>query len=271
LAVSANALFHFTDSIDILKSIVRNGFYPRYCMEKKDFLRVYPANKLRYSASPMVCFCDIPLSLVKKHALRYGKYGIGINKSWAQQYGINPVTYISSESTVSKQINYSYAAIRKYQSKDHILIREMNDLEREMFDLAGETLDAIHYLKPYEGKNWINKSFAGEKICFYDEREWRFVPPQAAMVYAGVGRFIPRELFLDTDCRNDLNKALETCKLPINERTIQYIIVDKNNEMRKMVNVIMNLDEICGCKLSIEDKGMLCTKVISMERIESDF
>lgn len=54
MAVSANALFHFTDSIDILKSIVRNGFYPRYCMEKKDFLRVYPANKLRYSASPTV-------------------------------------------------------------------------------------------------------------------------------------------------------------------------------------------------------------------------
>ena len=37
-------------------------------------------------------------------------------------------------------------------------------------------------------------------------KRMEIVPPQAAMVYAGVGRFIPRELFLDTDCRNDLNK-----------------------------------------------------------------
>ena len=85
MAVSANALFHFTDSIDILKSIVRNGFYPRYCMEKR-FLRVYPANKLRYSA---VLFVFAIFSQLVKACSRYGKYGIGINKSWAQQYGIN--------------------------------------------------------------------------------------------------------------------------------------------------------------------------------------
>ena len=38
-------------------------------------------------------------------------------------------------------------------------IREMNDLEREMFDLVGETLDAIHYLCRTR-KKLINKSFA---------------------------------------------------------------------------------------------------------------
>ncbi len=267
MAVSANALFHFTSSINIVKSILENGFYPRYCMEKRDFLNVYPASELRNSASPMVCFCDIPLSLINQHANEYGRYGIGINKELAQRLNLQPVTYVSSKSKTTKYINYSYAALKKYHPLNEKPIKELMDLDY----LHGEALDAIFYLKSYEGKNWRKKSFAGKKICFYDEREWRFVPEQVPLMFADVPRFLSRDLFIDIEALNELNKKLEICKLPINEKIIQYIIVSQDSEVRQMVNIIMNLDEMCGYQLSVEDKGMLCTKIISMERIESDF
>ena len=31
--VSSSVLFHFTRSMDSLKGILKNGFFPRYCLE----------------------------------------------------------------------------------------------------------------------------------------------------------------------------------------------------------------------------------------------
>lgn len=268
MAVSANALFHFTKDLETIKSILQNGFYPRYCMEKKEFLEVSPVKNLQNTASPMICFCDIPLSLVKNHVSRYGGYGVGIKKNLILNE-LHPVVYVSSSSAINKFINYSYAAIRKYQPRTDKRIREMSDSERELFYLSGEALDAIHYMKPYKGKNWINKSFSGPEICFYDEREWRYVPSQAAMIYADANRFISKEAYLEF--KDELNKKLESIALPINAKVIEYIIVAKNNDVSTMVNHIMDIDNICGNKLTAKSKGMLCSRIISMQRIESDF
>ena len=263
MPVSADALFHFTSNINIVYNILRNGFYPRYCMEKKDFLNKH----FRDSASPMVCFCDIPLKLAAKHARRYGKFGIGIDKQWAIGAGLHPVLYALPKSSILKYINYSYSALRKY----HPITTKKESRNKDLYYLHGEALDAIHFIKSYEGKNWNETGFYGEKIPFYDEREWRFVPGQADMLAADVQRFLSRDLYMDAEEREELNRRLELCSLRINYNTIEYIIVSKEEEITSMIDFIMGLNNICGYELSSNEKNNLCAKIIAMERIEADF
>jgi hypothetical protein len=67
--ISANALFHFTRSMENLIGILQREFYPRYALENMNLLETeIPA---RHMAIPMVSFCDIPLSQVKDHVEYY--------------------------------------------------------------------------------------------------------------------------------------------------------------------------------------------------------
>lgn len=56
--------------MDHLKGILKDGFFPRYCPEYTlDPVDRKAASKRRppMRAAPMVCFCDLPLSLIRKH------------------------------------------------------------------------------------------------------------------------------------------------------------------------------------------------------------
>ncbi|MFZ4799750.1 MAG: abortive infection system antitoxin AbiGi family protein [Bacteroidia bacterium] len=74
LNLSSNCFLHFTPRLDILVSIIKNGFYPRYCIEKTSYLPIEKVNNLEM-AYPIVSFCDIPFSKKKSHISKYGDYG----------------------------------------------------------------------------------------------------------------------------------------------------------------------------------------------------
>ena len=67
--ISSNTLFKFTHNIDNLLDNLKNGIYCHNTYEK------LPFKKNGYRV-PMVCFCDIPLNLIKEH---FDWYGILIN------------------------------------------------------------------------------------------------------------------------------------------------------------------------------------------------
>lgn len=89
--LSSNSLFHFVNRIDYLKDILINGFQARYVVEN------FPLLEIPF-AIPMKCFCDIPLGLIKKHLVKYGRYGVGISKDFAMQEGITPCFYVHENS-----------------------------------------------------------------------------------------------------------------------------------------------------------------------------
>jgi hypothetical protein len=99
--ISSNVLFHFTKSLDNIVDILTSGFYPHYCPE---YLLgpTYTADALTDNppshAASMVCFCDLPLSLIKSHLNEYGQFGIGLKKQWGINHGVSPVFYIHDQS-----------------------------------------------------------------------------------------------------------------------------------------------------------------------------
>ena len=68
----SHTLFHFTKSRDTLKLVLKNGFWPRYCLEDIQWIG---EDRFPYISIPIVCFCDIPLSRIQEHVGCYGEFG----------------------------------------------------------------------------------------------------------------------------------------------------------------------------------------------------
>lgn len=265
--VSANTLFHFTKSIGHISDILQNGFHPKCCFENLDFIY----NSCTESSSsvkiaiPMVCFCDIPLSQISTHKKKYGGYAIGLSKEWGERKGINPVLY---------ELPHSNAVdiIKEFLRSKFLHPLEKKNASLESADnineISSELLFLLCYLKPYEGRMWDGKGFNGEKIRFYDEREWRYIPSYNRIREKSLKPYMFFDDFLDTGKRDAFNMSLENeFKLLFNPDDIKYIIVDNEKDVLFMANKIDTL----GLNCSNADKKLLTTKIISLQRIQEDF
>ncbi|SPE50876.1 conserved hypothetical protein [Verrucomicrobia bacterium] len=155
--VSANVLFHFTSSIDHLESILRDGFFPHYCPEYTlgpEDRRAASKGQPPASAIPMVCFCDLPLALIRKHHKLYGPYGIGLTKGWGLQHRVAPVIYTHLNAQTHRPV---------------LQLAADEEAPPELRLLAA-------YVKPFRGRVWRNGRCRRRSVRFYDEREWRYVP-----------------------------------------------------------------------------------------------
>src|SRR4030042_2244627 len=136
-AISSDTLFHFT-SKDNLLGILENEFYPRISLEH---YQVNETTSFKIGI-PMVCFCDIPLSMTYSHMTDYGKYGIGMSKEWAKRNKLNPVLYLhkGSQATqlidnVLNSITGDITEVRKFSVEIHSL----TDLRDMLFKLLTYT------------------------------------------------------------------------------------------------------------------------------------
>lgn len=178
-SLSTSHVTHFTREFSNLTNILRAGFRPSICGETPihllhhwkikaiiDFmgLESTPPNQIEI---PMVCFCDIPLSLSNEHRSRYGKYAISLNKTWAIINELSPVFYVSNDSA-NHMILYS--------------IRDKLELLKRGFhasELTEAEMSFIDDLDMSINDLWNNiKPFCNEdsSVKYYDEREWRFIP-----------------------------------------------------------------------------------------------
>ncbi|GAB3886069.1 abortive infection system antitoxin AbiGi family protein [Spirosoma agri] len=193
--LSANTLFHFTDKLKWLINIFDKGFIPRLSKEFYDGNGVFDKDE-HGSLVPMVCFCDLPVSQLRNHINTYGQYGIGLEKDWGIQEGLNPVFYITKDSEFVNDynriakglddiliplINHSNnqelrnSIIRLSQQIDIGAKIDLSEIAHKIFtkSLAFGTMQKFY--KPYYGK-FIKVDKVYENYCYYDEREWRFTP-----------------------------------------------------------------------------------------------
>ncbi len=136
---SANVLFNFMSKLDYLKTILLNkAVIPRYYEETVEYLDI---EGLKRIAFPMTCFCDIHLNKLVPHMEFYGSFGIGLNKEWGINEGIQPIHYIN---------NFSY--LRNDFSSIFSNSLSTSDEEREYIQSYNNyLLINLVFMKPLDG------------------------------------------------------------------------------------------------------------------------
>ena len=253
--LSANTLFHFTRNKKNLISILNSCFYPRICVEKVFW---FDENTEFEWATPMVCFCDIPLSQIKEHTLKYGEYAIGLTKEWAQEKGLTPVMYTHKKSQLAQSIGNLIYEINNIAK---VLEKETTVCLREK--IVKNYLDITSNIKPYEGVMEINGEF--KNVRFYDEREWRYT---ISLSNKDVHQILLSKFhFKDKNNINSINKSNEKDGLTFEPKYINYIIVSKESEVLEIMREVRNIKGF----FPYNDVELLMTRIISMERINEDF
>ena len=150
--LSPNTLFHFTPSLGNLLGILDKTFYPRYCYDEFDLVD-NGSRRFIEDAIPMVCFCDIPLSLLVDHITTYGHYGLGMTKDWGSRKGLNPVIYLNKNSYLARKFSVL---------TDSLLWKRT---------VPGQAVnEIIGYIKPYEGTLYRGGREVQKNVRFYDEQ-----------------------------------------------------------------------------------------------------
>lgn len=214
----------------------------------------------------MICFCDIPLSQIKNHTDTYGKYAIGLKKEWAIKKGVTPILYTHKSSLITKNLQQNHSDIFA------ILNNNPKDIQTPIF--WNSLLYTSFFIKPYQGQQ--NISGKKKNITFYDEREWRYTLPREIfmeqlkkIVNDGfTDAFLSEAEYNDLDIKQSINKGNERYGLDFSPKDINYIIVEKEDEVLEIMRVVRGIK---GSHYSYDDVELLSTRIISMERIAEDF
>lgn len=233
-------LFHFTKTLDVLKSILQNGLYPRYCLEDMSWYGLED-----HIAHPMVCFCDIPLSRIHEHTSFYGEYGLGLTKIWGLKNQLDPVIYCDRNGLLSK-------AAKSIGSIDN---KDVEDDFQERISLAFACLAKL--TKPLTGGMYVGGNIVEKD--FYQESEWRYLPRE------GIERI---GVFKDEfENKNDeLNREMEEHKLEFLPTDIAYIFVQKDADIPGLIDFINNN---LGA-YPLNDLKILYSRIVSLETLRSD-
>jgi hypothetical protein len=236
--------------MDSLKGILKNGFFPRYCLEyslEPGDGKAASKRRAPMYAVPMVCFCDLPTSLIDKHLKDYGPYGIGLDKGWGLKNGVAPVTYTHRNAQIRRPI-----------------LRLTTKAARAGDEKAANDLKVLAaYTKPFVGPAWRERARPRfqEKVPFYDEREWRYVPS-----VRGSDLFLGWKDYSDTSKRRSLHRNFEKHALLVQPKFIMYLILPED----KSEDSVIELYDYVMHLYSRRDARLVTTTIMTVDRIEED-
>lgn len=240
MAISSNTLFQFTGSFKTLKSILSCGYiWPRYCTE-------FCWDGYSF-ALPMACFCDIPLSQIHDHLLFYGNYGIGLSKSWSdKQSELASVLYTKRASRIASHVAY---ILKTYQN--------------DTFNIKTEDFIILSRIKKYSGETYSKKEDSFVKRCFYDEREWRYIPKELS----------PSNCFIKhgkqkIEIEEYLNEKFKY-ELTFSTNDIKYLIVNTEKEREELIRLLSD-GKLLG-KTSNKERTLTMSKILTVKQIQEDF
>lgn len=294
MGLSSQSFFHFTSSKGLF-GILENGFLIAVSHEV-----IYNSLSKSVFGIPMVCFCDIPLSVVHKHAKNFcnnGVFGFGLRRKWGEIH-LQPVQYYPRQQDNFFQEHLTYLtdlilSNPKILPDDAQSISLLRQLENDSFTVANGDNGSkwVNWLtgliKPVESKYYIFDPEKDEIVCkdeeyiFYNEREWRHISKKIRGLEIP---YIVREnvALYDKNKTKDykvLADALwqhfsqkdEHLKFRIDD--LSWIIVDSEETVDYLIKLIMCSDfkSIGGHPINdMFDKCSLIQKIVPYNRIEGD-
>ena len=243
-------LFHFTNK-NALYGILSSTFQVSYAREK-----IFGPNKSKAFGVPMVSFCDLRLSELKMHMNKYGSYGIGLSKEWANRNGLNPVMYLSRHCIFADEFIDGVNGIHSYLNK----LQSENDLGNANMYLE-KILNTYRYLKNYECE--LDRDGKKTYVRHADEREWRFVPPLSSD--------IPHPIAMVSKLNNKnekqfLNSKVNHIKLSFQPDDIKYLIIDNENEIPELIKHL----KFAKDKFDQQTIEKLMSRILTSEQIKQD-
>ena len=232
--ISSSSLFHFTSSLQTLEEILSSQhFIASYCEE-----RHWGGYKI---SIPMACFCDIPLSQIAAHINRYGCYGIGLNDKLENSKKLSSVIYSRPKSELSRWVK---------KTLKNIACGKINAI-------SNEAIYILSRIKKNYGKFAHDKKDKTEQeklVCFYNEREWRYVPKNLKAKDIKVGRE-----------NEDFKLSSNGEYLDFDFSDVKYIIIKNECEREKIIKYINNIIT------EEKERDLLKSRIISTAQIMQDF
>jgi Putative abortive phage resistance protein AbiGi, antitoxin len=244
-------LFHFTTRAGLF-GILQDAFTVSYARE-----RIVGNRRSTGFAVPMVSFCDLKLSELKDHMDKYGKYGIGMSKAWANEKGLNPVFYVNKHCDFAS--NFISAVGRLHKQLDSIEnIDEHKSASRAYMDV----LNTYRYIKNYEGDLKRREGKTTKNFRFADEREWRYVPPVDATPFS----FVPLSK-IETDAdKAALNHRVAHLQLHFVPEDIRYLIVERDEERLDLIHHLEGVKRA----FDLDTRRRLASRILTAEQIHND-
>lgn len=261
--LSANSFFHFMNERQFLyTALVKKALFPRYCKEDISYLGLsIEDNGIDEVAYPEKCFCDIPLHEVCSHVNTYGKFGIGLKKSWGIKAGLQPIQYVNPDSSLVADFKTAFYASLKSENAD-------NNIEKVKDFLVSYML----FIKPVTGTNENRISGQLEEKYFTDECEWRYVPnlSKKEMEVILFGNAIYKNADGHTPLIEKYNIALgklEDVWLRFEYSDLKYITVQNDIEKKLLIKFISSMDN----GTDEMEKLDLISKIIVFDSVQEDF
>jgi len=247
-------LFHFT-SKEGLEGILHDSFSVSYAREKIEF-SIEGKAESREFAVPMISFCDLRISELKSHMDKYGSYGIGLTKNWANKNGLNPVFYVNQYSPLTS--DFIKAVGKLYNQLNNIPIEEQLTMEKAYMDI----LNTYRYIKNYEGDLVRKGGEKTENYRFADEREWRFVPPIGSDLFP----FVPLGKIETDEQKEELNKGISHERVSFQPEDIKYLIVESDSDITGLIKHLKRNKE----RFDEETIQYLASRILTVEQIHDD-
>ena len=250
---SANVLFKFMKEIKYLKEIIsKKAIIPRYYEESIDYLNIESLNKIVF---PMICFCDINLSKLDGHVYYYGKFGIGLNKTWGINSGIQPIHYINKNSSIKEDISYLFSKA----------LNNIDDSDDNINEYRNYLLSHLLFMKPIIGS--MRRGGKYDSKNFTDEKEWRFIPN--IKEEHGIDLIIPQKYLENDKAYNSYSDGITQIKelwLHFDVCDIEYLMVENEEYRKELIEFILSITTIEEL-----DKYILISKIVVYDIMNKDW
>lgn len=251
MSLYPTTLFHFTTK-QSLYEILETTFKVSYAREKI----IGPTNNREF-AVPMVSFCDLKLSELK-FFLKYGKFGIGLTKDWANRNGLSPVMYINRHSDLMDKLIGGINGIYTHLGLVDNMAQSTN------LNIAYlNVMNTYRYIKNYEGELWRKGKLEDENYRFADEREWRFVPK---LDTEGIPPFISISKIRTSQQKSTFNAKVAHIRLTFQPDDIKYLVVEKDTDISELITTLHQVKN----RFDEETRNRLASRILTVEQIETD-